>query len=200
MVELNKQNKYKPWLGPGGYKKKIPIWREQEAKLCVEGKPDPLPNTNERIRDWVYGRSELTDEGEIIVKDPATVEVVQALKGPIATQTEAGLFTPQYHKDELAKAIGTKEHGGREEEGVGTVDAVVELCSIDSLKKSTTNISGIMTELGVRHGSFFRKGSLGGWRDHLTPQMAARLNAIVAQDLQGSGFTFGAVLCKDSAS
>ncbi|GJN03431.1 hypothetical protein PR202_ga20876 [Eleusine coracana subsp. coracana] len=28
-------------------------------------------------------------------------------------QTEAGLFTPQYHKDELAKAIGTKENGGR---------------------------------------------------------------------------------------
>ncbi|KAK3119947.1 hypothetical protein QOZ80_9AG0678430 [Eleusine coracana subsp. coracana] len=28
-------------------------------------------------------------------------------------QTEVGLFTPENHKDELAKAIGTKEHGGR---------------------------------------------------------------------------------------
>ncbi|GJN10049.1 hypothetical protein PR202_ga28108 [Eleusine coracana subsp. coracana] len=64
-------------------------------------------------RNWVYGRSKLTDEGEIIVKDLTTVEVVQALKGPITTQTGAGLFTPQYHKDELAKAIGTKEHDGR---------------------------------------------------------------------------------------
>ncbi|KAK3123318.1 hypothetical protein QOZ80_8AG0628540 [Eleusine coracana subsp. coracana] len=112
-VELNKRNKYKPRLGPGGYKKKIPIWREQEAKLRAEGKPDPLPNTNEHTRNWVYGCSELTDEAEIIVKVPTIVEVVQALKGPIATQTEAGLFTPQYHKDELAEAIGTKEHGGR---------------------------------------------------------------------------------------
>ncbi|KAK3127145.1 hypothetical protein QOZ80_7AG0568910 [Eleusine coracana subsp. coracana] len=51
--------------------------------------------------------------GEIIMKDPTTVEVVQALKGPITTQTEAGMFTPEYHKNELAKAIGTKEHGGR---------------------------------------------------------------------------------------
>ncbi|KAK3127236.1 hypothetical protein QOZ80_7AG0570240 [Eleusine coracana subsp. coracana] len=113
MVELNKRNKYKPRLGLGGYKKKILIWREQEAKLRVEGKPDPLPNTNDHTRNWVYGRSELTDEGEIIVKDPATLEVVQALKVPITMQTEAGLFTPEYHKDELAKAIGTKEHGGR---------------------------------------------------------------------------------------
>ncbi|GJN09647.1 hypothetical protein PR202_ga27672 [Eleusine coracana subsp. coracana] len=47
------------------------------------------------------------------VKDPTTVEVVQALKVPITTQTEAGPFTSEYHKDELAKAIGTKEHGGR---------------------------------------------------------------------------------------
>ncbi|GJN37192.1 hypothetical protein PR202_gb26120 [Eleusine coracana subsp. coracana] len=85
----------------------------QEAKLRAEGKPDPLPNTNERTRNWVYGRSELTEEGEIIVKDHATSEVVQALKGPITAQTEAGLFTPEYHKDELAKALGTKEHGGR---------------------------------------------------------------------------------------
>ncbi|KAK3162105.1 hypothetical protein QOZ80_1BG0085540 [Eleusine coracana subsp. coracana] len=113
MVELNKQNKFKAWLGPGGYKKKIPIWREQEAKLRAKGKPDPLPNTNERTRNWVYGRSELTEEGEIIVKDHVTSEVVQALKGPIAAQTEAGLFTPEYHKDELVKAIGTKEHGGQ---------------------------------------------------------------------------------------
>ncbi|KAK3143083.1 hypothetical protein QOZ80_4BG0358010 [Eleusine coracana subsp. coracana] len=113
MVELNKRNKFKARLGPGGYEKKILIWREQEAKLRAEGKPDPLPNTNERTRNWVYGRSELTEEGEIIVKDHATSEVVQALKGPITAQTEAGLFTPEYHKDELAKALGTKEHGGR---------------------------------------------------------------------------------------
>lgn len=84
MVELNKRNKYKPRLGPGGYKKKIPIWREKEAKLRAEGKPDPLPNTNERTRNWVFGHSDLTDEGEIIVKDVATSQVVQALKGPIA--------------------------------------------------------------------------------------------------------------------
>ncbi|GJN03498.1 hypothetical protein PR202_ga20951 [Eleusine coracana subsp. coracana] len=84
-----------------------------KAKLRAEGKPNPLPNTNERTRNWLYGRSKLTDEGDIIVKDPVTVEVVQSLKGPIATQTEAGLFTLEYHKDELAKAIGTKEHGCR---------------------------------------------------------------------------------------
>ncbi|KAK3139718.1 hypothetical protein QOZ80_5AG0388570 [Eleusine coracana subsp. coracana] len=113
MVELNKRNKYKPRLGPGRYKKKILIWRDKEAKLRAEGKLDPLPNTNERTKNWVYGRSELTDEGEIIVKDPKTVKVMQALKGPIMTQMEAGLFTPEYHKDELEKAIGTKEHGGR---------------------------------------------------------------------------------------
>ncbi|GJN24201.1 hypothetical protein PR202_gb11931 [Eleusine coracana subsp. coracana] len=113
MVELNKRKKYKPRLGPGRYKMKIPIWREQEAKLHAEEKLDPLPNTNEHTRNSVHGRSDLTEEGVIIVKDSVTSEVVQALKGPIAMQTEAGLFTPEYHKDELGKAIGTKEHGGR---------------------------------------------------------------------------------------
>ncbi|GJN24016.1 hypothetical protein PR202_gb11720 [Eleusine coracana subsp. coracana] len=54
----------------------------------------------------------VTLDGEIIVKDPMIVEVMQALKRPITTQMDAGLFTPEYHKDDLAKAIGTKEHGG----------------------------------------------------------------------------------------
>ncbi|GJN10009.1 hypothetical protein PR202_ga28068 [Eleusine coracana subsp. coracana] len=44
MVELNKRNKYKSRFGPGGYKKKILIWRERDAKLHAEGKPDPLLN------------------------------------------------------------------------------------------------------------------------------------------------------------
>jgi hypothetical protein len=77
-----------------------------------------------------------------------------------------------------------------EEETAGTVDAVVELCSLDSLKRSKGNRSGT-TNFAVENASFFRKGAAGDWRNHLTPDMAARLDEIVDGVLQGSGLTFG---------
>jgi hydroxyjasmonate sulfotransferase len=47
-----------------------------------------------------------------------------------------------------------------------------------------------VTELGIESGSFFRKGAAGDWRNYLTPEMAARLDRVVAGALQGSGFSF----------
>ena len=85
-----------------------------------------------------------------------------------------------------------------EEETAGTVDAVVELCSLDSLKRSKGNRSGT-TILGIENASFFRKGAAGDWRNHLTPEMAARLDEIVDGVLQGSGLTFGGA-ANDSVS
>ncbi|GJN04429.1 hypothetical protein PR202_ga21977 [Eleusine coracana subsp. coracana] len=112
---------------------------------------------------------------------------------------EEMLLDPAGNVRRLAEFLG--HPFSREEEAAGTVDAVVDLCSIHSLKKATANVGGATTtELGVRHGSFFRKGKAGGWRDHLTPEMAARLDAVVAQALHGSGLTFGAVACKDDSA
>jgi hypothetical protein len=42
MKELNKKNKFRHKLGPGGYKATMPIWTKKEQVLREAGMPDPL--------------------------------------------------------------------------------------------------------------------------------------------------------------
>jgi hydroxyjasmonate sulfotransferase len=77
----------------------------------------------------------------------------------------------------------------KEEEERGVADAIVELCSLDTLKNVKVNIYG-SGKLLVPNESFFRKGVVGDWSNHMTPEMAQRLDKIVEEALQGSGFTF----------
>ncbi|CAM0954270.1 unnamed protein product [Alopecurus aequalis] len=83
-----------------------------------------------------------------------------------------------------------------DEETAGVVQDIVEICSIDSLKNMEVNKSGSQGISGSRgtfgNEAFFRKGAAGDWSNHITPAMAARLDKIVEQALQGSGFMFGA--------
>jgi hypothetical protein len=46
------------------------------------------------------------------------------------------------------------------------------------------------TMFGVKNESYFRKGVVGDWRNHMTPDMAQRLDKVVEEALQGTGFTF----------
>ncbi|XBI07548.1 hypothetical protein VPH35_135438 [Triticum aestivum] len=58
----------------------------------------------------------------------------------------------------------------REEEADGVVHAIVELCSLESLK----NMAGVV----------------GDWSNHITPVMAKQPDKIIEEALQGSGFSF----------
>jgi hypothetical protein len=77
-----------------------------------------------------------------------------------------------------------------EEEADGMVRDVVELCSLGTLKALEVNRSG-STVWGIKNDAFFRKGTMGDWSNFMTPAMAARLDGIVAEELKGSGLTYG---------
>ncbi|KAL6859136.1 hypothetical protein ACP4OV_018138 [Aristida adscensionis] len=80
------------------------------------------------------------------------------------------------------------------EEDAGVVRAILELCTIDKQRSAEVNKSGAyvvdgLLTIGNKH--FYRKGTAGDWRNHMTPEMAARLDSVVYEALKGSGFTFG---------
>ncbi|KAF0895088.1 hypothetical protein E2562_006795 [Oryza meyeriana var. granulata] len=78
-----------------------------------------------------------------------------------------------------------------EEESAGVVDAIVDLCSFNQLTNLQVNKTGAMEgRLVARNELFFGKGVAGNWSNHMSPEMAARLDRIVEGALRGSGFTF----------
>lgn len=79
------------------------------------------------------------------------------------------------------------------EEAAGDVAAVVELCSFDEMKGLEVNRPGSGTAGRYRpmpRDAFFRKGVAGDWANHMTPEMAARLDGIFREKLQGTGLIF----------
>ncbi|CAD6343575.1 unnamed protein product [Miscanthus lutarioriparius] len=100
---------------------------------------------------------------------------------------EEMLLAPESHVKKLARFMGC-EFSKEEEEG-GVVSAIVELCSLAKLRDMEVNRNG-STRMGIKNESFFRMGVAGDWSNHMTPEMAQRLDKIVEDALQGTGFTF----------
>ncbi|KAF8679344.1 hypothetical protein HU200_046128 [Digitaria exilis] len=79
------------------------------------------------------------------------------------------------------------------EEAAGDVEAVVELCSFDKMKGLEVNKPGGGTAgryKAMPRDAFFRKGVAGDWANHMTPEMAARLDGVVREKLEGTGLAF----------
>jgi hypothetical protein len=59
MNELNKKNKFRHKLGPGGYKAAMPVWINKKQELREVGIPDPLEGCMVRTKNWIRSRSRI---------------------------------------------------------------------------------------------------------------------------------------------
>ncbi|CAN6921753.1 unnamed protein product [Brassica oleracea] len=76
-----------------------------------------------------------------------------------------------------------------EEKQSGTVEKILELCSFGNLSNLETNKTGTSV-CGVAPHAFFRRGGVGDWKNHLTHEMARKLDEMVEKKLGGSGLKF----------
>nr|GLL49339.1 cytosolic sulfotransferase 12-like isoform X1 [Ipomoea trifida] len=74
-----------------------------------------------------------------------------------------------------------------EEEEGGVVGGILRLCSFESLSSLEVNKTGKGLLLGNSNNVLFRKGKVGDWRNHLTDEMAIRLDQIVEEKFKGTG-------------
>jgi hypothetical protein len=67
--------------------------------------------------------------------------------------------------------------------------AIAEQCFLYCLinKASGSSSSSSFT---ISNDLYFRKGEVGDWASHMTPDMARRLDAVVEEKLRGSGLSF----------
>ncbi|OMP05335.1 hypothetical protein COLO4_08917 [Corchorus olitorius] len=94
---------------------------------------------------------------------------------------------PGNHLRKLAEFIGFPI--SKEEESFNVVDQILELCSFDHLSNLEVNRTGKLLS-GHNKSSFFRRGEVGDWKNHLTPKMAQKLDEITKEKLGASGLTF----------
>ncbi|KAK1296008.1 Cytosolic sulfotransferase 12 [Acorus calamus] len=86
----------------------------------------------------------------------------------------------------LAEFIGCPF--SEEEEREGKVEEIVGMCSFERLSGLEVNKHGRFGS--VKNQTFFRRGEVGDWKSHLTPEMAERLDRITEEKLRGSGLEF----------
>lgn len=74
----------------------------------------------------------------------------------------------------------------QEEEGQGMIEEILRLCSFDSLRN---NANGMHVS-GVKNSSFYRKGEVGEWINHVNPSIVERVENLIEEKLSGSGLSF----------
>jgi hypothetical protein len=97
---------------------------------------------------------------------------------------------PAAHVRKLAEFVGLPFN--EKEEEVGMVDAIVKLCSFDYMTElDATKYGKTKGAIGAVDNSwFFRRGLVGDWENHLSPETAQRIDAITEARFRGSGLQF----------
>ena len=113
---INKKNaakkKYHHTMGQGGYRAGKPKWEKLEADMLAKGITPETFSWIERARLWFYGHAGTLDsEGKCIytkahADHPLPIEEIRKAHADV----EEGRFIPDRDDDELARALGNKEH------------------------------------------------------------------------------------------
>ncbi|CAL5003315.1 unnamed protein product [Urochloa decumbens] len=105
------------------------------------------------------------------------------------------LRDPAGNVRKLAQFVGQPFSPAEEEAGVAM--DIVRLCSFDTLRNLVVNKAAAGSSSSpspssspFANDSYFRKGEDGDWVNHVTPDMARRLDAVVEEKLRGSGLSF----------
>ncbi|KAL3848952.1 hypothetical protein ACJIZ3_010834 [Penstemon smallii] len=80
-----------------------------------------------------------------------------------------------------------------EEEQEGMPKKIVKMCSFQSLSGLEVNKTGKFSpneHYVLDNRSFFRKGIIGDWKNHMSEEMAEKIDRITEEKLRGSGFSF----------
>jgi hypothetical protein len=94
---------------------------------------------------------------------------------------------PAAHVRKLAEFAGRPF--GEEEEKAGAVDAIVKLCSFEHMigLKATNHGKTDIVMGEVDNSWFFRRGLVGDWEKHLSPETTRRIDAITEDRFRGTG-------------
>ncbi|KAK6921050.1 Sulfotransferase domain [Dillenia turbinata] len=99
---------------------------------------------------------------------------------------------PSYYVEKLADFMGYPF--SLQEKADGCVKKIIEFCSFETLSNLEVNKSGklgsVIVDGEYPAKIFFRKGKIGDWVNHLTVDMANRLDRIIEEKLNGSGLKF----------
>ncbi|CAI0437818.1 unnamed protein product [Linum tenue] len=93
---------------------------------------------------------------------------------------------PKEHVRKLASFLGKPfPPVGDDEE----VEKVLWLSSLGRLKELEVNKNVVSKLTQIPNSSFFRKGTVGDWKNYLTPQMAERVDQLTQLKLHGTGLS-----------
>jgi hypothetical protein len=112
MKELIQKNKFRYRLRPGGNKFAIPLWTKKEQELREAGISYPLEGFTLCMRNWIWGRSRMDDNEQLVTSNSDITRVIENAKD-LVTKEKIGEFKPQRQKDQLSIALETEELRGR---------------------------------------------------------------------------------------
>ncbi|PUZ52164.1 hypothetical protein GQ55_6G248400 [Panicum hallii var. hallii] len=98
------------------------------------------------------------------------------------------LLDPAGNVRRLARFVGQPLSPA--EEAAGVAEDIARLCSFEALRGLEVNTAAGSGSLLFPNGAYFRRGQAGDWANHMTPEMARRLDAVMEEKLRGSGLSF----------